>query len=261
METINESAEKNKIDYGLVSIVMPNYNAENFIEASVKSVLNQTYGNWELLFVDDCSSDNSLNIVKSFADDRIKIYSTPKNLGAAAARNLAIENAAGKYIAFLDSDDLWMPDKLQKQISFMEKNDFPFSFTDYKVVTKNGGKTVLYRSPKDFCDYGDVLKHNLIGCLTAVYNAEKLGKNFMPEQAVKREDFACWLAILKKGVKVHCLHEYLAKYIIHSDSVSACKSKMIKYQWNVYRNVEKLSFFKSVYYMLNWAISGIFKYH
>ena len=200
METINESAEKNKIDYGLVSIVMPNYNAENFIEASVKSVLNQTYGNWELLFVDDCSSDNSLNIVKSFADDRIKIYSTPKNLGAAAARNLAIENAAGKYIAFLDSDDLWMPDKLQKQISFMEKNDIPFSFTDYKVVTKNGGKTVLYRSPKDFCDYGDVLKHNLIGCLTAVYNAEKLGNNFMPDQAVKREDFACWLAILNKGV-------------------------------------------------------------
>lgn len=258
METIGDTPFS-KTDFGLVSIIMPNYNSETFIESSIQSVLAQSYKNWELLFVDDCSTDRSVEKAKAFDDSRIKIFLKEKNEGAASARNFAIEKASGRWIAFLDSDDSWSPDKLQKQIEFMISKNVAFSFTDYKVVTKSGN-VLFYKSPKNICTYSDILKHNHIGCLTVVYDVERLGKLYMPENAVKREDLACWLSILKKDVNAVCLHEFLAEYVIHSHSVSSNKTKMIKYQWNVYRNVEKLPFFKSLYCMACWAISGLKKY-
>lgn len=248
------------VDYGLVSIIMPNYNSEKYVRATIQSVLDQTYQNWELIFVDDCSTDSSLEIVKSFGDDRIKVFQNETNSGAAVSRNYALRMAQGKWMAFLDSDDLWIPEKLEKQLAFMVENDIHFSYSDYEVIDEDNKVMSTFRPRLEVCKYEDILKHNHIGCLTAIYNAEKLGKVLMPVEAIKREDLACWLDILKTGVTAHCLHECLAKYKVHSNSVSSNKFKMMKYQWNVYRNLEKLSILKCVYYMASWTIQGILKY-
>lgn len=260
---IANSVEEQKasiVDYGMVSIIMPNYNSEKYIEAAIKSVLAQTYKNWELLLVDDCSSDNSLELAKAFEDERIRIFSTKENGGAALARNKGIEEAKGRWIAFLDNDDLWTSDKLEKQIPYMQNNGIAFSYTDYEVIDENHTVISTFKPRLDVCKYKDILKHNLIGCLTVVYDSEKLGKVFMPTNAVKREDMACWLSILKNGEEAHCLHECLAQYKVHSNSVSSNKLKMLKYQWQVYRKVEEINVFKSFYYLTCWAIMGVVKY-
>ncbi len=248
------------VDYGLVSIIMPNYNSEKYIEATIKSVLAQTYQNWELLFVDDCSSDTSLELANAFQDKRIHIFSMNENSGAALARNKAIEEAKGKWIAFLDSDDLWSPEKLEKQITYMQNNGISFLYTDYEVIDENNRITSTFKPRLDVCKYKDILKHNHIGCLTVIYDSEKLGKVFMPTNAIKREDMACWLSILKNGEVAHCLHECLAQYKAHSNSVSSNKLKMMKYQWQVYRKVERINVFKSIYYLAYWAVMGVLKY-
>ena len=256
METPTQSTK----DFGLVSIIMPNYNSEKYVEETINSVLSQTYQNWELLFVDDCSTDKSLELVRAFNDERIKIFQNETNSGAAASRNYALREAKGKWIAFLDSDDLWMPEKLSKQLEFMAENNYDFTCTHYSAENDDSGSSVVFAPKKDIYTYKEILKHCYIGCLTVMYNADKLGKIEMPAEAVKREDFACWLRILRSGTNVVCLHENLATYKIHTNSVSTNKVKMAKYQWNVYRKIEKISIIKSLYYMLNWAIKGILKY-
>lgn len=244
----------------LVSIIMPNYNGAKYLQETINSVLTQTYTNWELLFVDDCSTDNSLDIVRSYQDSRIKILQNDKNSGAAVSRNYALREAKGKWIAFLDSDDLWMSEKLKKQIAFMETKGYAFTFTDYDVIDENSVIISHFKPHLDICEYKDILKHNHIGCLTVIYDAEKIGKVLMPTNAIKREDLACWLSILKNDKRAYCLHECLAQYKVHSNSVSSNKLKMLKYQWNVYRKVEKLNVLKSSYYLICWAIKGIKKY-
>ena len=248
------------VDYGLVSIIMPNYNSEKYVEATIKSVLAQTYQNWELIFVDDRSTDKSLDIVRSFGDDRIKIFQNEVNSGAAITRNKAIEEAKGRWIAFLDSDDLWVTEKLEKQIMYMHDCEICFSYTDYHVIDESNKVITTFRPHLDVCTYEDILKHNHIGCLTAIYDSDKLGKVFMPVDAIKREDFACWLSILKNGVQAYCLHECLAQYKVHSNSVSSNKLKMMKYQWQVYRKVEKLPVFRSINYLAYWTVMGVLKY-
>ena len=166
---------KAKIDYGLVSIIMPNYNSEKYIKETIESVLAQTYQNWELIIVDDCSLDNSLELAKSFRDERIKIFSMSKNGGAAIARNKAIKEAQGKWIAFLDSDDLWITEKLEKQIAYMSNNDISFSYTDYDVIDESNNFITVFIPKFDSCTYEDILKHNHMGCLTVVYDSSKLG--------------------------------------------------------------------------------------
>lgn len=246
--------------YGLVSIIMPNYNSSKFIKKTIDSVISQTYTNWELIIADDCSTDDSISIINNFNDSRIKLINNEKNGGAAVTRNNAIKEAKGKWIAFLDSDDLWEEDKLKKHLEFMMNNDSVFSCTAYKVINSNGELIKDYNPKKDVYTYKDILKHCSIGCSTVIYNCEKLGKVYMPINAEKREDFACWLSILKNNINVSCYHELLTTYLVHSNSVSSKKTKMIKYQWNVLRKVEKISFIKSVYYMINWAFYGFFKY-
>lgn len=247
-------------DYGLVSIVMPNYNSEKYLKATIESVLAQTYTNWELLFVDDCSTDNSLEIVRSYSDSRIKILQNEQNSGAAVSRNYALREAKGKWIAFLDSDDLWKPEKLERQLAYMQDNGISFSYTDYEVIDENNKIISTFKPSLDVCHYKDILKHNYIGCLTVIYDSEKLGKVFMPTNAPKREDLACWLSILRSGEKAYCLHECLAQYKVHANSVSSNKFKMMKYQWQVYRKVEGINVFKSLYYLSSWAIMGVLKY-
>lgn len=233
----------------LVSIIMPNYNCDLFIEKSITSVLFQTYENWELIVVDDCSSDDSVEIIERFivTDKRIRLIKLSENSGPAIARNKAIEEAEGRYIAFLDSDDLWAPDKLSKQISFMQEKDAALSFTGYHIVEEMTGKSIGLMSVPSSIDYYTLLKQNIMGCLTVVYDSEKLGKVYMPN-IVKRQDFALWLKILKKVPYAYGLNEPLAYYRVRTSSVSSNKILASTYNWKLYREVEKLPLYKAIYY-------------
>lgn len=246
--------------YGLVSVIMPCYNAAAYIGETIESVLAQTYTNWELLIVDDHSTDDSLSVIARYDDPRIRVLSTAENSGAAVARNVAIEAAQGRFMAFLDSDDLWHPEKLSEQLAFMQERDCALSFTHYAVINGEGEQITVFSPKKDTYSYNDILKHCYIGCSTAIYDAEKVGKVGMPTDAIKREDAACWLRILKMGVDAYCLHQNLMTYRIHTDSVSSNKVRMIKYQWHLYRKVEHLSLLRSAYCMTHWAIKGFLKY-
>ncbi len=245
----------------LVSIITPSYNAAKYIADTIQSVQAQTYTNWEMIIADDCSTDNTDEVVQNFlTDTRIRYIKNEKNSGAAETRNNAISKAQGRWIAFVDSDDIWAADKLEKHIAFMKEKEAALSFTHYTVVDEEGKEVALYAPKKEEYTYKMILKHCSIGCSTAIYDREKLGTVYMPTNAEKREDFACWLQILRTGVNAFCLHESLTRYRVHRQSVSSSKGKMIKYQWRVYRRVEKLGFFKSLYYMCHWAIKGFFKY-
>jgi glycosyltransferase involved in cell wall biosynthesis len=233
-----------------VSIITPLYNSEEFISETIESVLSQSYNNWEMIIADDCSTDNGINNVKKYQkeDQRIKLIQLKENSGAAVARNEGIKLANGKYIAFLDSDDLWHPEKLEKQISFMKENDYAFTYTNYQKISESGNLTdIIVESPSKL-GYKKALHTNYIGCLTAIYDTEKLGKIYMPEIR-KRQDYGLWLKILKE-VDGHGLNENLAYYRVRNSSVSANKFKLIKYNWKLYRDIENLSMLKSSYYIL-----------
>ncbi|AGA80576.1 glycosyltransferase family 2 protein [Echinicola vietnamensis] len=232
-----------------VSIITPLFNGENFISETIESVISQTYTDWEMIIVDDGSQDKGPEIVKSFAknDKRINFFRNEENCGPAISRNKAIEMANGRFIAFLDSDDRWTSQKLEKQISFMHNEDIPFSYTCYKMVNENG-KYLGEKIPPIKVDYKKMLESNYIGCLTAVYDSHKVGKVYMPN-ILKRQDYGLWLNLLKKVKYAYCINEVLAEYTIRSSSVSSNKIKLIRYNWELFRNVEKLSFTRSVYYL------------
>ena len=244
----------------LVSIITPLYKSERFISEIIKSVLNQTYQNWEMIIVDDCSPDKSANIVEKYVikDNRINLIRLTKNVGAAEARNKALEVARGKYIAFLDSDDLWLPEKLYKQITFMKENNYFFTFTSYIPFSENG--KIEYSPilvPKEL-DYVRYCKNTIIGCLTVVIDKEKIGEFKMPN-IKSSHDMGLWLSIMKKGFKAYGLNEVLAKYRLVSNSNTSKKWKAAKDVWKVYRDVEKLSLYKSVYYFSNYVYNALKK--
>lgn len=242
----------------LVSIVTPNYNGAKYLRETLESVLAQTYTNWELIVVDDGSTDDSLELVRSFDEPRFRVFVNERNSGAAVSRNVAIEAARGKYIAFLDGDDLWDEKKLERQIAFMQEKDAAFCFTHYYVDKPNGRG--VYAPKRETYGYRDILKGSVIGCSTVLYDAEKLGKRYMPTEAWKREDLGCWLDILRGGERAYCMPEPLTTYRVRGDSVSANKAQMLKWQWHVYRKVEKLGFFRSLGYLISWAFRGVIKY-
>lgn len=242
-----------------VSVIMPMYNAQAYISAAIESVLSQTFTDWEMLIVDDCSRDNSSTIVERYAsqDRRITLLRLQTNQGVAAARNKAIMLARGKYIAFLDSDDLWLPTKLEKQINFMSTNNVSFSHTAYKKINASGKHLVDVIPPQQI-EYKQLLKTNYIGCLTAIYDQDMLGKVLMPTNT-KREDFATWLTLLKQTPCVYALTEVLAAYRIYDAQSSAKKMKMAQETWNIYRRIENLGLIKSSYYFANYALMGFLR--
>ena len=248
------------MDNQLVSIIMPSYNTAHLIKESIDSVLNQTYTNFELIIIDDCSTDNTDEVVAEYKDERIVYLKNEGHSGAAVSRNLGLKEAKGKWVAFLDSDDLWEKDKLSKQIQFMVEQNSTFSFTSYYVLNGNQVRVTEFAPKKDVYGYHDILKHCYIGCSTVIYDCEKLGKVYMPVDADKREDFACWLKILRDGEKARCFHQSLTTYRLRNNSISSNKIKLIRYQWNVYRRLEKISVIKSLYYMCHWAVLGVMKY-
>jgi len=211
----------------LVSIITPVFNSQKYISNTIESVLSQTYLQWEHILVDDCSSDNSAALIKSYVarDPRIKYHCLEKNSGAGIARNKAIELAKGNYIAFLDSDDLWHPEKLDMQLLFMQKNGYHFSFTDYDMINENGQKLSKLMIAKPVLTYKKALFKNPIGCLTAMYDVDFFGKEYMPVIR-KRQDYGLWLKLLKK-TDGYGLNECLASYRIGNESISANKIALI----------------------------------
>ena len=239
----------------LVSIVTPTYNCELFISLTIKSVLDQTYDNWEMLIIDDYSTDNtSLKVYEFMKNDRrIQYHKLDSNQGAAMARNYGVERAKGEFIAFLDSDDLWSPEKLEKQISFMETNNYNFTCTDYDQIDESGnyiGKTI--KAVKK-ANYNRVLLDCPIGNSSVIYNAFYLGKVYTPNIR-KRNDDALWLKILKQEKFIYGFNERLMHYRIRKNSISRNKIELIKYHWELYRKVEKLSVFKSIFHIAYWII-------
>lgn len=223
------------VDHGLVSIVMPNYNGAEFLCKTIESVLSQTYQNWELLFVDDCSTDNSIDIVQSFHDDRIRVFQNEKNSGAAISRNYALRMARGKWIAFLDSDDLWRADKLQKQIGFMVEKGYAFTYTYYRVCNHGEWENFIRVSPKKVTRR-KMYNYCYFSTITVVYDREKVGLLQIPD-IKKRNDYALWLFALKK-CDAYLYPETMSYYIRHSGSVSTVPiKKLIKYHYQLFHNV------------------------
>lgn len=245
----------------LVSIIIPAYNAEAYIEGTLNSVKNQSYGNWELLIVDDCSTDGSAEIIKEYSekDSRIKYFRTESRSGSPAVpRNIGIENARGRYVAFLDSDDLWLPEKLEKQIRvFQENADAAIVFSYYEKISEEGVRSDRVVTSPELITYDRLLYSNVIGCLTGIYDTEKVGKIYM--RRIGHEDYAMWLEILKKGFVGVNTCDVQALRRVRSGSVSADKFKAALWQWNIYRNIECLSIFKAVCCFVVYAFKGIIK--
>lgn len=238
----------------LVSIITPVYNSEKFLASNIASVQAQTYANWEQILVDDCSTDKSADIILECAakDSRIKYIKLQKNSGAGIARNTAIKAAKGKYIAFLDSDDLWHPKKLYLQIHFMKVNNYHFTFTDYDMVNEAGQKISKLFKTKPVVSYKKALFKNPIGCLTVIFDVGFFGKQYMPAIR-KRQDYALWLKLLKK-TNGYGLSECLSSYRIGNESISSNKFDLLKYEWKIYREVEGLSYLKSSFYLISAII-------
>ncbi len=243
----------------LVSIITPSYNSAKFIGKTIESVLDQIYQNWEMIIVDDVSPDNSNKIIEEYSkkDTRIKLIKLEQNSGAAVARNRAIKESKGRYIAFLDADDMWKPEKLEKQIEFMRKNNYAFTYTAYEKIDENGLVFGEIGVPLKV-SYNQLLKTCVIGCLTAIYDVEKLGKVYMPTNT-KREDFATWLNILKKVDFAYGIKQNLSQYRVYKSQSSNKKVKMAKENWKLYREIEKLNIFKAIYYFSHYAIRGILR--
>ncbi|EID7696656.1 TPA: glycosyltransferase family 2 protein [Vibrio parahaemolyticus] len=242
----------------LVSIIMPSYNSEGTILESIQSVLSQTYKNWELIIVDDRSTDNTWQVIQTYADkyDNIRIYQNKENLGAGASRNFAIKKARGRFIAFLDSDDLWTEDKLAEQIPFMLKNNYPLTYTHYSRFSSEEELSVV--TAPEYTTYKKLMYSNVIGCLTAVYDTQALGKRYMP-LIRKRQDMGLWLDILKDTPKAYCLPKPLAKYRMDS-GMTANKFSVLSYQWKFYRDVVGLSLPRSLFTFSVYAVKGTMKH-
>ncbi|EPD52351.1 hypothetical protein HMPREF1210_01704 [Paenisporosarcina sp. HGH0030] len=255
---ITTREDKNIIE-DLVSIVMPAYNCGDFIGYTLDSVIAQTYRYWEVIVVDDCSTDNTEKIVREYmrSEPRIKYYKLNQNSGAAVARNKAVDLAKGKYMAFLDSDDVWFPEKLFKQITFMKVNCYYFTCTSYTKIDEQGNNLNRTITAKDRRDYNGVLK-TCPGNSTVVYDTDKLGKFKIPN-VKKRNDYVMWLQVLKKEKYLYGLEETLGSHRIRTDAISSDKSSLVSYHWKVYREIEKLSLIKSSYLIVYWVIATVFK--
>ncbi len=244
-----------------VSIIVPVYNVEKFITDTVESVRSQTFENWELLLVLDGCTDRTEDVLAQYCDgvrdQRIRILRQPCNQGAAAARNRGIREAYGRYIAYLDSDDLWRRDKLARQLAFMEECETAFSFTGYEFADENGkGLGKIVRVPA-VMEYRDALKNTTIFTSTVMFDTEKISKELLDMPQIKSEDTALWWKVLRNGYKAYGLDENLVLYRRAGRSLSSNKLEAIRRIWNLYRKAERLSFFPSIYYFCHWAVRAV----
>lgn len=242
---------------GFVSIIMPAFNCERFIGAAIESVLAQSYTEWELLVVDDCSSDRTYSIVWKYSkrDRRIILFRNKANAGAAASRNRAVRHAKGQYIAFLDGDDVWKKDKLEKQVHFMQNTGCLFSCTSYDKIGRSGKG--LGRTVHAFCAGYEELLRKCPGNSTVMYDAGCLGKYTIP-LIKKRNDYVMWLRIIKDAGMLYGLDEVLSSHRIVPGSISYSKAGLVRYHWIVYRHIEKAGIGKSIYLICYWSVRSLF---
>lgn len=242
---------------GLISIIVPVYNAGLYIEETVAMVINQTYENWELILVDDCSKDDGrekIERILSAGDGRIRLIAKPVNEGAARARNTGIEAAKGRYIAFLDADDIWLPDKLRRELSFMEKKQAAFAFTAYEFGDENAKGTGKIVHVPDTLTYKKALSRTVIFSSTVLFDTEKTGREIIKMPEVKSEDTATWWKVLRNGFTAYGLDEVLVIYRRPAKSLSSNKLEAIRRIWNLYRKQERLSFVYSCCNLFFWAV-------
>lgn len=245
-----------------ISIITPVYNCEKFIKKTLECVLNQTYKNWEWLLIDDCSSDNSANIIQEYAlkDERIKYFKLDKNSGAAVARNTALEKSTGRFIAYLDSDDLWKKEKLEKQVKFMLDNNYAFTCTDYEKIKEDGTSLNKIIKIPEKVNYNLFLRNTIIQTVGVMVDTKLTGKDllYMPNIR-RRQDAATWCQLLKNGYDCYECPENLSYYRVVSNSLSSNKLKAIKTNWYWYRKIEKLPLYKAFYCFIGYAFNGVKK--
>lgn len=244
----------------LVSIIMPTYNCGRFILQSIKSVQEQTYENWELIIVDDCSTDNTKDILREQCkkDQRIRYHRLPENSGAAVARTTAMRLAQGTYMAFLDSDDLWEEEKLERQLDFMIKHGYNFTCTSYQKMDENGALLGTVIKSIKRTDYRRLLLDCPVGNSTIMYNVDRMGKFEVPNIR-KRNDDALWLKMLKKETYIYGLPDVLMRYRVRTNSLSKNKMSLVKYHWILYRDIEHLSIITSIFHIIYWGMIKVFR--
>lgn len=256
----HHNAETDMGNSQLVSIIMPMHNSEQYLRESIESVLAQTYPHWELLIIDDASTDSSTDIVKEYAakEQRISLLHNEQNIKMPSApRNVGIMAAKGRYIAFLDSDDVWFPQKLEQQLPMFSDNRVAIVYSNYEKMDEQGRRNDRFIFAPHRATYRTLLCGNIIGNLTGIYDTHKVGKVIIRD--IHHEDYAMWLSILKKGFIAKNTGTTLAAYRVRNSSVSSQKLRVCKWQWDVYRKVEHLSIVKSAFYFCCYAFNAFFK--
>lgn len=245
----------------LVSIIVPVYNARKFIRETMDSVMAQTYPSWELLLIEDVSTDGTAAVIEEYVrekeEQRIRLIRQPENRGAARARNRGLEEAKGRYIAYLDADDLWEPEKLQHQLLFMEKNEAAFCFTGYEFADECGvGTGKVVRVPETL-NYRQALGNTTIFTTTVMFDTERIPKEMLEMPVMKSEDTALWWRILRNGYTAYGLDENLVRYRRPGKSLSSNKLEAIRRIWNLYRRAEGMSIPASVWHFCFWALRAV----
>lgn len=247
----------------LVSIIVPMFNVKNYIKETMESVRNQTYECWELLLVDDKSDDGTREFVEEYLqqtkETRIRLVLQPENIGAAAARNRGVKEAKGRYISYLDADDLWAPEKIEKEVAFMQEKDAAFAFTGYEFANEQGeglGKVVHVPAT---INYKQALNNTTIFTTTVMFDTTKIDKNMLEMPNIKSEDTALWWKILKSGYIAYGLDENLVRYRRVGKTLSSNKLKAISRIWNLYRKMEGLSVLSSAYHFCFWAVRAVLR--
>lgn len=245
----------------MVSIIVPVYHVEKYIRETMDCVRRQTYDDWELLLVEDCGKDDCVRLIQQYiadtGDKRIRLLRQSANMGAAAARNRGVEEALGRYIAYLDADDLWVPEKLERELAFMEEKKAAFAFTGYEFADENGRGTGHVVNVPSTLSYKEALKNTTIFTSTVMFDTEKIDKGLLKMPMIKSEDTALWWKILREGYIAYGLNENLVKYRRTGKTLSSNKLKAIRRIWNLYRKAENMSVINSAYHFCFWAVRAV----
>ena len=264
MKRAEDDGIRTACDYepGLVSVITPVYNAEKYLKESIESVLSQTYHYIEMILVDDCSKDNSADIIREYQTkySQIKYYIQHKNMGAGYARNKALELANGQYVAFLDADDIWLPNKLEKQISLMKEKKSPFSYTAIEMIDERGNLIKGKRNVVESINYNFLLSNTMIATSTVVIDRTILG-DFRMHLRRGGQDYATWLRLLKSGYIAVGVNEVLNKYRIGHNSLSSNKLDSIRQIWDIQKNDERIDCIRVMLHIMKWCLNSIEKYY
>ena len=245
----------------LISIIVPVYNAEKFIRETMDCVIAQTYPCWELLLVEDRSRDNSVEIIETYirdsGEERIRLICQPENMGAAKARNRGLQEAKGRYIAYLDADDLWLPEKLEHELAFIREKDAAFVFTGYEFADENGKGTGKIVHVPETLNYRQALSNTTIFTTTVMFDTQKISKELLEMPVIKSEDTALWWKVLRNGYTAFGLDENLVKYRRPGKSLSSNKLEAVRRIWNLYRKAEGMGVLDSAWHFCFWAVRAV----